>query len=161
MIIDYIEFSNKINGDLQKFQKELEDIRIQLKKISEYAYDNNIARFSNIYGTEFSFLISEKSKWDNKNRKFIKLGIFELFIWDYIGSTSIFHSIIPQENRNEFIREILNICEEWSKGKKKCSDCGKWISYLENQNHRYFAGIYCDDCWNRKWKAIEKAESYE
>lgn len=161
MIINYMEFSNKLRGDLKEFKNELEETRIALKKTSGYIYDNNVARFSNIFGTEFAFSLSEKTKWNNPERKWEGTNVFELSVWDYGGGIAIFNGIIPSENRDKFIQEALSVCEKWSRGQKQCSDCGEWISYIENQSHRYFAGIYCDKCWNGKWKAIEAKETYD
>jgi len=160
MVIDYMKFSTNLKGNLHEFVDTLEIIRKDLKKISGYQFDNPHFRVSNIYGTEFAFQIHEKSKWNNVDRKFDGLGIFELSMWDYTGGTAIFDGVIPADNRQEFIDGFLAICDKWSIGEKKCSDCKKWINYAENRSHRYFAGIYCSECWERKWKAVEAAENY-
>jgi hypothetical protein len=145
MVIDYGELRNKLKGNLKEFSEDIESVRKQLQHISGYFYDNNIARFSNIFGTEFKFLLYGK----------------HLSVYDQTGGVSIYDGLIPEEDRDNFINNFLDICERWSKGDKRCDDCHTWINYQENKSHSYFAGTYCEDCWNRKWKAIEAAESYD
>jgi hypothetical protein len=153
MVINYIELMDKLKGDIPEFIKEIDDARKQLKQISGYLYDNDICRFSDIFGKEFAFSLYGDTYMENK--------IFSMSVWDYTGTTLIFHDKIPAENRKEFIGALLHDCEEFSKGRKKCSDCGKWINYRECEINRYFAGVYCNDCWNGKWKSIESKENYE
>jgi len=160
MVIDYMKFSSKLKGDLHEFRDDLEVVRKELKRVSGYQFDNPHFRFSNIYGTEFAFQIHEKSRYDNTNRNYIPLDIFDVNVWDYTGGTDLFHGTIPDSDRQEFINELLMVCDKWSIGEKKCSDCKKWINYAENKSHRYFAGIYCSECWERKWKAVEASENY-
>jgi hypothetical protein len=160
MVFYNSNFQNYLKGDLHQFIDDLEENRKKLKEISGYTFDNSYFRFDNIYGTEFSFHINEKSIWNSKERKFDKLGIFDIGVWDYTGRIHVFDGKIPNENRNEFINDLFSVCEKWSKGEKKCDDCGKWINYQENKSHRYFAATYCTECWERKWKAVEAAENY-
>jgi len=152
MVMSYTEFVEKLKGNIPEFIKEIDDIRKQLKKLSGYLYDNDISRFSDIFGKEFAFSLYGDNYMENK--------IYSISVWDYTGNTLIFHGKIPMENRNEFIGELIHDCEEFSKGRKKCSDCGKWINYNECERNRYFAEVYCDDCWNSKWKLIEVKENY-
>jgi hypothetical protein len=162
MIINYSEFSKKLNGDLKEFRKELEECRILLKKISGFMWDSNISRFSNIYGTEFKFMLFENGGYNHQKKEFEGNGTFEISVWDIKGQTSIYnHIIIPEEKRSDFIQDMLQITERWTKGEVRCSDCKDWMSYEDNKKHHYFAGIYCDKCWDGKWKAIEAKENYE
>ena len=50
--------------------------------------------------------------------------------------------------------------EDYSHEIIRCSDCEVAMSKDEIAG-RYFAGVYCSDCWERKWKAIEAAETYD
>ena len=60
----------------------------------------------------------------------------------------------------EFIKWIEKVTDDYLKGVVKCSDCKKTILESEIAG-RYFAGIYCEDCWNSKWKKIEEKETYD
>ena len=69
------------------------------------------------------------------------------------GATTILHSKFANMNDyNTHKEEAINLFKQ---GLIRCADCGKIMNYEENRSHRYFAGLYCDECWNGKWKAIE------
>ncbi len=154
MIIYYQDFCNKLRGNISEFIEDLEKIRKELKSVSKYQFDNDFCRFSNIFGTEFKFHINERYYQE------IPSGDFNLNIWDYTGRIIVFCRTIPKENRDFFIKSLLEICEKWSNGEMQCCGCRKWISYSENESHHYFAGIYCDECWENKYRAIEAKENY-
>jgi len=145
MVIPYNEFRKKLNGDLLQFAKELEEIRKQLKEVSGYFYDNHVCRFSNIFGTEFKFML-----YDNY-----------LSVWDYTGGTLIVEGRVPDENRWDFINNIILMSEQWTKGYIQCSNCRTMIKYLDNIGHRFYAGTYCDKCWDGKWRTVESEENYD
>ncbi|GEM_PF-2604046 len=161
MIISYHEFIKRIKGNLKEFSDELEECRIELKRISRFPWDNNIARFSYCNSKEFSFMLVERNNWDVKTQRSEGTGEFKLVIWNDLGNNHIYeHLITKEEERNNFIQDLSQSIEKWTLGEIMCSDCKKWISYKGNGHHRYFAGIYCDDCWNRSWKEIASNESY-
>lgn len=87
-------------------------------------------------------------------------GIFT--IWDSNGSTTLgSYSIdVYAPPTSEFIDWLSHIIDDYSNGILHCSDCGKPFPKDEPQG-RYFAGVFCKDCWNRTWRAIEAAEDYE
>ena len=82
-------------------------------------------------------------------------------LWDdysrFLGEFKINSKDIPSV---EFIKWIEKVTADYLKGVVKCSDCKKTI--LENEiAGRYFAGIYCENCWNSKWKKIEEKDTYD
>lgn len=60
----------------------------------------------------------------------------------------------------EEVREIINTIQDYCEGKICCSDCGRQIC-IDEIAGKYFAGVYCKDCWESKWKAIEARETYD
>lgn len=84
---------------------------------------------------------------------------FECYVWAHEGSLSILDKKFT--NKDDMQTAIHQAIEQFEKDKIHCCDCGKECDYQDIRYNRYFAGIYCDDCWNRKWKAIEEAETYE
>jgi hypothetical protein len=160
MIIDWYEFIKKINGDIREFISEIEENRKKLRITSGYAFDNNVSRFRNMYDDEFLFYISEKEKKNEETSNFEKKNVFEVHVWD-VSDRSIISVILTNENKKEVIAKISDCCNLWSLGKIHCSDCDKVMDYAENKNNRYFAGIYCKECWERKWKKIEAEETYD
>lgn len=96
-----------------------------------------------------------------ENQKF-EFGIFEEFnIYDdnskLLGEFKININQPPTDKFNEWIEQITR---EYLDGIIHCSDCDKTIFKNEIAG-RYFAGVYCDECWNGKWKAIESKENYD
>lgn len=149
MVIDWYYFTRAIAGNLKEFKDGIEEQRKVLKEASGYYWDNGIASFR--YGIDtFKFMLSDfKSSW-------------ELSVWDASGSISLFTETIPSTSqaKREFMDMLTNVCNMWRKREMFCSDCGKVISYTENMSHSYFASVFCTDCWERKWKAIEAKENY-
>lgn len=125
------------------------------------------------------------SKWDNKTSQILYLsgGFFSfsvildhlkgksrewlLSFWDVSGNISLYNirfdvvneeiDILP-ENIHEKIVEILT---DYNKGYIRCTKCKKRIPLSEVAGS-YFAGRYCDECWNKRgMKEKEAAETYD
>jgi hypothetical protein len=160
IIIDWYEFVKKINGNIREFIGEIEENRKKLKVASGYVYDNNISRFRNRYDDEFLFYISEKKQRNSISDIFEEINVFEIYVWS-IADISVATEILTNENKKEVIEKISDRCNLWSLGKICCCDCGKIAEYEKIKNNTYFAGIYCQECWERKWKKIEAEETYD
>jgi hypothetical protein len=133
----------------------------ELKKLSGYSFDNPHLLYSNIYGNLFSIHIHFADvNRVNKSQK------WEISIWDEKGSTSIGTIFQPVENKetdkllDNNYKELSRLTENFSKEIMQCSNCGKEIKKSEIAG-RYFAGIYCQHCWDTKYKAIEAQETYD
>lgn len=96
------------------------------------------------------------------NMKFVFSVTRDFTIWDSDGSTTLggYDIDCNAPPTSEFMDWLYQIIDDYSHKIIHCSDCGR---SLPNGNHagRYFAGVYCKDCWERKWRAIEAAEDYE
>jgi len=156
IVINYITFEKGLSGNLDKFIADLEEASKAVKTAVNHKWANGNMRFSNIYGTEFAFMLSKREHLTTKE------VWYELAVWDAYGSTAIISGTIPENSkeRQNFIKKVVSFTEEYSVGKIHCSDCGQLVNYPDVEKNRYFAGIYCDDCWNRKWKDIEAKENY-
>lgn len=156
IVVDYMTFQRGMMGNLDEFIKNLEEAGKAVKVAVDHRWGNSNTRFSNIYGTEFAFILSKHTYMTNKETW------YNLFVWDSLGRTSIFSGTVPENSseRRDFVKKVLDYSKKFTTGQINCSDCGKPINYHEVSGNRYFAGIYCDDCWNRKWKAIEAKENY-
>ena len=150
ILISWYSFRGHILGDIDEFMAELEKANNLIKDSINYEWSFIRKRISNVHGEEFAFGIYKTREK------------FELSIWDKTGTTAIFSDNIPEniDKRVEFLKQVEEYLRDYSEGFKRCSDCGKLVEYNLVKNNRYFAGVYCDDCWNRKWKAIEAKENY-
>lgn len=153
--VNYMEFENWIVNDTDGFIEKLEELRIALKKASGYKWDNSIQRLSNIFGDEFKFHLYKKNSYVSKEY------YYNLVIWDYTGNTSIGEfNFFPTDNKKEIVNRAIKLTEGFSSGYVVCSGCGSKQIYENIKRNKYFAGIYCQHCWDTKWKAIEAKEKY-
>lgn len=60
---------------------------------------------------------------------------------------------------DDFIEWIEKITKEYCDGIVHCSCCNKEIKKNEIAG-RFFAGIYCKDCWEREYREKEAREDY-
>ena len=86
----------------------------------------------------------------------------DFIIWNSNGFTALGRYDIDcnAPPTREFIEWIYCILDNYSHNILHCSDCGKPLPDGKYAG-RYFAGVYCEDCWEEKWRAIEAAEDYE
>jgi len=146
-----------------RFGGDLKKIEIAMKVITQEHFDNPHLMLSNTCGDLFSLAVyKQNTVYD-----------YEISIWDYKGLPSVYVNKFHIDNSGDpipknIINELQVVTERYSKGFVKCSDCKKEIS-IENAGGRYFAGIYCIDCWlgntgEKKekggWKYIESQENY-
>lgn len=85
---------------------------------------------------------------------------YNFHLWDDSGASSLL-SFTTKNNllSKEEIDKIEKVMCNYREGIINCSDCGKEI-YKHEIAGRYFAGQYCQRCWDTKWKAIEAKETY-
>jgi len=124
-----------------------------MKKQSGYTFDNNKTLRSNIYGDFFSILVnSNDGEWD-------------IAVWDATGGTALctlFQEMIDKESdtlSDKNYKILCNVSEQHSKGITPCSKCKKLLKKEEIAG-RYFAGVYCTECWEGEMKEIEAKENY-
>ena len=60
---------------------------------------------------------------------------------------------------HDFIKWLEKTVDNFENHIINCCECGKEIAFSEIAG-KYFAGVYCKDCWENKWKEIEAKEDY-
>lgn len=132
----------------------------ELKELTGYSYDNRHLYFSNIFGELFTISIYFSHNERTHSKKWV------INVWNHTGNQSlgeIYQDVVDKETdklSDENYRKLCELTENFTKGKIKCSDCGKLISKSEIAGH-FYAGTYCTDCWERKWKERESKENYD
>lgn len=112
-----------------------------------------------------------KTSCDNSNYYIVRNNIRFCFgiysgnfsLWDETGMRSLGHYNINNNEipSDQFIDWIEQVTKNFCDGLVPCSDCKKIIPKEKIAGH-YFAGIYCDDCWNHHgWKEKEANETYD
>lgn len=143
-------------------------VRQAIKPVVNYNWDNHILRITNIFGDEFCIHVYlGKIKGTPSN--------WEITLWDYHGSVTVGVWKKKYESdsdclTNDEIRDIKKRLDEFSYHVLHCSDCQSTMpsdeTIKKTEHHekeyggQYFAGHFCKDCWERKWKAIEAKENY-
>lgn len=89
----------------------------------------------------------------------------EMSLWANKGMVSLGQDLIIEATEDKSVVQIatdlaVNRFNDWLNGFVRCCDCGKLIT-REDVAGSYFAGVYCTDCWEGKWKAIEANETYD
>lgn len=129
------------------------DLFEKMREMSGYQYGNRHLQWSNIFGHMFAISVySAGDQWT-------------ISVWDHTGGTSVCSlsqeivdketDVLSSENYNKLSEET----KAFSQGKIRCSDCKQHINQADIAGS-YFAGRYCEDCWEGKWKAIEAKETY-
>jgi len=129
------------------------EIRKKLKKATGYTWDNSILKWSNLFGDIFCFSVNYCSSTE-----------WLITLWNAAGNTAIVS--LSQDIRDERLTDenyhlLAKTTEDFTRGFINCSGCGKQQEYRLINTQRYFAGVYCNECWNTKYKAIEAKETYE
>ena len=120
-----------------KFQRNFESIK---------SYNTSGIIRKEIDGHKFSLLFSRS----------------EIVVWAYNGNLTIGEVKYDYEKgfNEEQFSPIYEAITNFLSGFIHCSDCGKLIKREEVAGH-FYAGSYCKDCWEGKWKAIEARENYD
>ena len=106
------------------------------------------------------------------NGKEYSLGYFDkkVFLWSpkdekdsKVNNISIGGFKYPIDPKSvpdhDFIKWVEETVDNFENHIINCCECGKEIAFSEIAG-KYFAGVYCKDCWENKWKEIEAKEDY-
>jgi len=150
MMFDVYQLFELLFDGVEKAREYIEESEKELKKIADHKWGN-----SNCYlkfnGEFFQFLISKE--YD---------GEIRLHVWS--KHEEVLETSFPLKDNKKYLENLQHhvhyIMSRYTQGYIICSDCGEEHKRDEIQNNRYFAGIYCEKCWNKTWKAIEAKETY-
>lgn len=127
--------------------------------------DEMLEDFKNLRNKYIGYNLGNSSNYlVRENKRFIFSNHGGLFsLWDDFDQ-SLGHFSLGKNYKNEvpseeFIKWIEKVTKEYCEGVVHCSDCGREIKKSEIAG-RYFAGIYCKDCWKSKWRETEAKETY-
>ena len=144
---NYSTFTKIFMGDLEDLDKNFEWLGNTIGSAFNLNRGFVSIRLSNIYGYEFTFSFYGR----------------DLCLWDHSGGTAI-GNVLLDDNlkiRKEQLSRIIRLTEKFTNGIIECSLCNKEIDYQENRIHRYYAGIYCSECWNSEMKVKAENENYD
>jgi hypothetical protein len=133
--------------------ESLNDYENRIKHVVGYRYSAKKFLQTISSGNLFVFhvhLMEHKKLWD-------------IHIWDSTGNRTVIctsFNMISKETDcipNDEFEKILIACREYASGTYICSGCKTKTNHIAGH---YFAGQYCQKCWDDKYKAIEARENY-
>jgi hypothetical protein len=128
---------------------ELERLWYATKDAVDYGWDNVEIKVSSTYGQLFAVQFSEHDDY------------ISMTVWNERGGVSLGRFTLLE---NEFAlgeyKRFQEMMNDWFSGFMLCAKCGKRINYYEKRHQSYFAGVFCDECWEGGVKQQEANESY-
>jgi hypothetical protein len=146
---------------IKKLKEYVEDFQSFRNKWIGYNLGNSCVLYQSTKGNKYTISIYPDIRYEGSVTK--ELGTASFNMWDENGC----ESLLSLENCSwesaptvEFLDKLYNTIKDYEEGIIHCSDCGKPLKVGEVAGS-YFAGRYCEHCWETKWKAIEAAETYD
>jgi hypothetical protein len=154
-----IEQNNILKYEIYELERGFNEIRIAMKAITGYQYDNSKLIWTNIYGDPYSIMVTK-----TKKPKFAgEEADYCLHVWLFNESFSIgdkpFRAKYDDKLPSDVYKWLKDITENFHNGLFNCSGCKKKILISEISG-QFYAGRYCKECWESKYKAIEAKENY-
>jgi hypothetical protein len=118
-----------------------------VRKVTGYGWGNSHWIVTNSYGDTFTFILSGK----------------HLTIWEYSGDIEVAEASLVEDlkERRKQVNNLLSLLDKFSLGTILCSGCNKECKLEEIKSHRFYSGIYCDECWEKKYKHAASIERYD
>lgn len=172
IIIEIGEMHTMKVSALHSNGRYLKDRFNAIKIITGYKWDNTHLYLKNTYGDLYAISFCElKCPHGSPNHeKYSKLfntnlalkNVVDVHIRTQGGTVSIYNRVFLVDSfllnvPPKTMIEIKNAVDGYSKDKTlPCSDCGVEMHHKTDEvGGNYFAGICCNKCWDRKWKAVE------
>lgn len=141
--------------NLYDLLEKMGEMRKIIKDAVGYKWDNHHFYIKSFIGGRlFSFLLHENST------------TFTLSIWDSSGNRALGTITVNKADLQdgkmpkESYTLLENLLNMYVSGNIACSKCGKIIKQ-EDIAGRYFAGVYCTDCWEGGVKEQERRQNYD
>jgi len=141
--------------DSNNREGELKRIWQYLKNATGYIYDSDSKVWSNIYGQWVAFSIHYSGK------------SFVISVWDVGGHIALGTIIQPclEKEKDVLTPQNYNRLEEisinWHEGKVECSSCKSKQHYQHIKRQSIFAGVYCDECWQKTYAKKASTMTYD
>jgi len=139
------------------------EFRKELKKAGKIRFDNDCGLCIKLNEqNEFDVLLIEKNpKEGSINAERYGTHYWEIAIWAENGLLAIGHWTTQNDRLTEAdYKDIKMHLDKFTDGYVRCSECGTWVNVQESKQRRYYAGIYCQACWDGGIAAQAAADDY-
>jgi len=141
------------------------EYRKELKAEGKIHYDNDLVLCLNPNEwDEFDLMLVENNPREGSvNATRFGPHYWEIIIWAENGQMTIGHWTTVSDSIPESLyRNIKMHLDKYSDGFVRCSQCGEWIKAPKKQwVRRYYAGVYCQKCWDGGVAAQAAADNYD
>lgn len=159
---------------------ELPKIQKGMKEVAGLFYDNDRVSYS-LYGELFSLMFSQRScvkgsvLYNQYNMMSgarivvrgasdsLLFNVYTFSMWDSKGMMSLNNGTFvcnPDKPLPiEVQKAIYGTARDYIDGTVHCSHCNEVLERDEIAGS-YFAGVYCQECWDREYRVREANESY-
>jgi len=131
-----------------KFANEIEDLRKSVSESINYKWANSHHHMKTSRGKIVAFQASN-------NKDGVSFNMWTTNS-ESLGGCGMGSGKRAWEIR---IKELFARLDLYDAGQAHCSDCQE-VMDMKLMGGRYFGGIYCQSCWDNKWKAVEAKETY-
>lgn len=71
-------------------------------------------------------------------------------------------TLLRLEYGHDAFNTIMEVCNDFRNKKiVHCSNCEKEANFEDVKGNRYNAGVYCNECWERRYRKLAKEENYD
>jgi hypothetical protein len=138
--------------------------RKELKEAGKIRFDNDCGLCIKLNERdEFNIMLVENSPREGSiNAEHYGTHYWEIAIWAENGLLSIGQWTTQNDRLTEADYEDIKMhLDKFTDGYIRCSKCREWINVQDSKQRRYYAGIYCQTCWEGGIAAQAAADDYE
>ena len=132
-----------------KFVREIEDLRKSVSESINYKWGNT---HHHMWSPGHRHLLAFQVTCNTKG--------LSLNVWTTNSESLASCGSGGGKDWEEKVKAVFRRIALIDEGQAHCSDCQEIMS-MDEKGGRYFGGIYCQSCWDGKWKAVEAKETYD
>lgn len=140
---------------LYDFREDEDAKAYELRQKGTIVFNNQVCLLLQYKGAQFNLGIYDQGVWAGNRPQlslWAKNGCLALGTWNAQSGTNL---------SEEQYKDIILVLDTYLEGKMRCSKCGDWIPLPTGYVRMYFAGAYCEKCWEGGMKQQEARETYE
>ncbi len=153
-VFDQYTWRQLLMGDLAVLYANLHLVHTSIMESTGYSWGNT--HWHVAAGKDY-----HPYTWMITHAGFKDKTVFALDVWDWNGNKAVYSGeLFPDAAKcKATIDAALAAMDKWSNSIFICSSCGKETPLTER--HSYWAGGYCNVCWEREYREKEANTNYD